>query len=343
MKRLALVAFVALALLGLWLVRRRSEHAAVPASAPAATSSTSTSTSTSARPGVAPLLASAALPPEQQQAFIATLRARYGARLSSPLIQLKLIEALVREFRGRGPDWKAELLRTLQAAFPDSYALLSARLEQWLGYEAWMQANAGDLQALDAEDRRANLWAQREALFGKADAEEIWAFELRSERVAKALAQIDAAPDARLPDRLQRYRESLKEAYGDAAPAFLERHRQEALDRFLDLGSVQRELSALPAAERSAQLRDIRSGLGMDAQALGRWEQLDGTRDARWSVGERYMAERAALLRDYQGEEQARRLAQLRERLFGQEAQTLASEEASGFLRFEQPRRWGRN
>jgi hypothetical protein len=275
--------------------------------------------------------------------LVAALRARYGAKLASPLGQLKLVEALVRHFRERGGDWRGALLRTLRDAFPDAAPLLAARLEQWLAYEAWMQANAGDLQRLEPEERRANLWARREALFGTADARDIWAAELRSERVASALAAIDAAPDARLPERLQRYRDSLEQAYGEAAPAFLERHRQEALDRFLDLGSVQRELSGLPPAERAAQLREIRTGLGLDAQALARWEALDGARDARWDAGARYMAEREALLREPPGPAREARLTALRERLFGAEAQTLAAEEASGFLRFEQPRRWGRN
>ncbi len=280
---------------------------------------------------------------QAQARFVAALRARYGAKLESPLTQLKLVEALVRHYRGQDGDWRGELLRTLQVAFPESFVLLSARVEQWLAYEAWMQANAGELQQLDPEARRENLWAQREALFGEEDAKEIWAAELRSERVTRALADIDAAPDARIPERLQRYRQSLDEAYGDEAPAFLERHRQEAMDRFLDLGSVQRELSRLSPERRSAQLRELRAGLGLDEAALGRWEELDGARDARWDAGARYMAERQEVLQRYEGSEREARLTALRERYFGAEAGTLAAEEASGFLRFEQPRRWGRN
>ena len=119
--------------------------------------------------------------------------------------------------------------------------------------------------------------------------------------------------------------------------------QQELMDRFLDLGSVQKDLDALTAEQREAQLRSIRKDMGLDDAALTRWKELDGQRDARWAMGEQYMTERQRLTLSYSGAELEGRLQQLRARYFPDEAQTIADEEASGFYRFSQPRQWGRN
>jgi hypothetical protein len=144
-------------------------------------------------------------------------------------------------------------------------------------------------------------------------------------------------------DRLAQYKESLLDAHQENADAFLQNHRQEALSRFLALDSVQRELASLPAADRTAALRDVRKGLGLDDAALGRWSSLDQERDRRWDVGRAYMAERAELVKQHAGEALEARLAELRAHYFGAEAETIADEEAAGFFRFDRPRRYGFN
>ena len=127
------------------------------------------------------------------------------------------------------------------------------------------------------------------------------------------------------------------------ADTYLQNHRQEVMNRFLALESVQRELAALPPAERTKALREVRKGLGLDDAALGRWDALDQERDRRWDAGLKYMAERAALAKQYTGEALEARLVELRARYFGPEAATIADEEASGFFRFERPRVYGLN
>ena len=95
--------------------------------------------------------------------------------------------------------------------------------------------------------------------------------------------------------------------------------------------------------QRRQTMREVRKGLGLDDEALARWDELDRTRDQRWDGGARYMSERTALADTYSGEELELRVHELRVRYFGGEADTIRSEEQSGFFRFERERRWGRD
>ena len=273
------------------------------------------------------------------------LHTRFGGeKLKNAYVQMKLIEELMRYFQKRYPaNWEHALLEFLREAYPDRYEELAAKLRGRIDYERWMKEHEADLQRLGDEERRKNVWEQREKLFGKEAAEQIWASELKNQAVTSALSALDARTDVKVADKVKLYRESLKEVYGEQTDAYLERHRQEAMNRFLDLSSVQKELTAMSAEERSRNLRDIRAGMGLDAEALQRWDGLDAERDARWDAGAKYMQEREALAKQYSGAALEEKLRPLRERYFGAEAETLASEEESGFLRFERPRVWGRN
>ena len=95
--------------------------------------------------------------------------------------------------------------------------------------------------------------------------------------------------------------------------------------------------------QRRQTMRELRKGMGLDEQALVRWDELDRSRDQRWDAGAQYMTERAALARTYSGDELEQRVHEQRVRYFGGEAETIRAEEQSGFFRFEGERRWGRN
>jgi hypothetical protein len=273
------------------------------------------------------------------------LRTRFGGeKLKNAYVQIKLLEELMRYFQKHYPDnWERALLEFLREAYPERYEELAGKLRARLDYERWMKENETYLQQLGDEERRKNVWEQREKLFGKEAAEQIWASELKNQAVASSLSALDARTDVKVADKVKLYRESLQEVYGEQTEAYLERHRQEAMNRFLDLSSVQKELTEMKPEERSRNLREIRSGLGLDAEALQRWDGLDAERDARWETGAKYMAEREALAKQYSGPALEEKLRPVRERYFGAEAETLANEEESGFLRFERPRVWGRN
>ncbi|EPX63876.1 hypothetical protein D187_005006 [Cystobacter fuscus DSM 2262] len=330
------------------LTRPLPEPGAHPEASPARREATSP---TGATPGVPRALARPpGTPPEtpdtarSEDELIAALRARYGGRLHEPHTQMRLLEQLMRHFQQLDPTgWEARLLALVRRAFPEQAELLAQRLRQRVEYGRWMEEHQKELLGLPEAERRAAVWAERERLFGEDVAERLWAGELRAAAVSDALGAIDALPQASVGERLERYQKSLAQTYGDESPEYVHAHQQELMNRFLDLGSVQRELSAMSPEARARSLREVRQGMGLDEAALERWKELDLRRDTRWELGERYMAERATLAQQASGPELDARLAELRARYFPDEAQTLAEEEASGFFRFNQPRQWGRN
>lgn len=276
--------------------------------------------------------------------LVAHLRSRYGAKIGNRYVQIKLIEALMRHFQKHDPlHWQEALLAAVRAAFPEHHQEIAKNLERRLAYERWLEENRARLDALEPAERRAAIREERNRLFGEEAAEEIWASEQKNQAVTEALAEIDGQPGKTLGDKLATYTERLEDIYEDKYDSYLENHRHEVMNRFLALESVQAELDGMSAQARAESLREIRKGMGLDEAALGRWDALDHDRDARWESGKKYMAERAALVEAYSGKELEQKLAELRKRYFGDEAEVIAAEEESGFFRFARPRRWGQN
>ncbi|WNG51799.1 hypothetical protein F0U60_52595 [Archangium minus] len=276
--------------------------------------------------------------------LVSYLRSRYGARIRDPHTQMRMLEQLMRHFQQLNPTgWEADLLALLQQAFPELYDELALRLRQRVGYEKWMKEHHAELRDKTNDERRAAIWQERNQLFGKDVAEKIWIAELRNQAVADSLKAIDALPNANVQERLAQYKQSLDKTYGEGAQAHVQTHQQELMNRFLDLGSVQQDLRAMTPDQRAASLRSIRKEMGLDEEALRRWEDLDRRRDVRWEVGSQYMSERELLAQQHSGPELEARLTELRSRYFADEAETIAQEEQSGFFRFTRPRQWGRN
>lgn len=307
-----------------------------------------------AAPAAAPASAQSALPrpragglaqiPDDRDEVTAYLQERYGKKIENPYIQMKMLEELIRLYQRQYPDrWQEMVLDILRAAFPERYEELALRLQRRLEYEAWMEENRQRLQGLSAEERHAALWEARNRIFGAEDAETIWASELRSQALADALSTIDGQEGASVSDRLTMYKQALKDIHADDFDSHMERNRHAVMNRFLGLASVQQALSSMSPEERARSLRDIRQGMGLDEAALARWDDLDRERDARWDSGRKYMEERSALTKSYAGEELEQELTELRSRYFGVEADVIAQEEASGFFRFDRPRRWGQD
>ncbi|MCY1083220.1 hypothetical protein [Archangium lansingense] len=276
--------------------------------------------------------------------LVSYLRSRFGAHIRNPHTQMRMLEQLMRHFQKLNPTgWEADLLAVLKQAFPELYDELAQRLHQRLDYEKWVKEHHAELKDKPEAERRAAIWEERNRLFGKEVAEKIWVAELRNLAVADSLKVIDALPGASVSDRMAQYKQSIQKAYGENSQAYVQTHQQELMNRFLDLGSVQKDLGSMPPEQRAQNLRTIRQEMGLDEQALQRWEELDRVRDTRWELGSQYMSEREALAQDYSGPELEARLTELRARYFSDEAQTVAEEEQSGFFRFTRPRQWGRN
>lgn len=314
-----------------------------PPAAPKSSPETTVATNVMAKPLVSGAVV-ASSPTVVDPKFVDQLRSRYGSKISHPYVQVKLIEALMRHFQKTDfLHWRQELLRVVRAAFPDRYDEIEKNLDRRLEYERWRKENRTNLDGMEPEARRAAIREQREKLFGKEAADEIWASENKNQAVNETLKEIDALEGKSIGEKVSTYTERLEEIYEENYDNYLEQHRHEVLNRFLSLDSVQADLTAMSAEERTGALRDIRKGMGLDEAALKRWDTLDQTRDARWEQGKKYMAERAALASLYSGSELEEKLAELRQRYFGTEAEVIAAEEASGLFRFGGPRKWGQN
>lgn len=270
------------------------------------------------------------------------LQDMFGGRMDDKRVQVKALEQVVAWLMKTYPDdWRDRLYAFLQKAFPGMADQLFARFQQMETWNEWWKANRARLAELSPAERRAEMWDQRLRAFGD-DAVDIFAEALRNERILDALDEIGRSPDTDVAGKLDTYVDAIHEAYGDEAADLLENRQTELMNKFLETPTVQDDLHGMSPDQRSAELRRIREGLGMDEEALGRWDELDRLRDDAWTTGERYMDERAKLVENYEGDELVRRLDELRTKTFGPEADTIRAEEESGFHRFDHRRTFGK-
>jgi len=272
--------------------------------------------------------------------IVAMLRKKYGDRLGSHRVRISMIEELVRYLKEKYPnDWVARLQEILGVAFPDLATELFDLSENVYKYQREMEARRDDLAAAESAQRFDDLMAMREKFFGPA-AQEIWAAEIKAVSVSKALKGL-GSENIPITDKVEAYKSALEQAYGKELPSMLNNRRVEFTASFLN--AVQSDLKALPPAERRATYRAIWNGMGFDPAAVQRMDQLEDERDQRWSNGDLYEAERKRLSASYSGAELEAQLHPLRTKFFGLEGETIRDEESSGFFRFEQERRYGRN
>jgi len=341
MRKPLLLAALSLAALALIALLRFGGDASPQATGVSALEDRSAQAAIATGPSVA-AAAAVALGPEDA-AFLQGLREKFGPGLRNRHGQLRAIEQIMAYLQQRYPaDWRERMQAFLQALTPELAAQLATQFEALSRYQDWLRDNRERLEHLPAAQRRAELWQLRRERFGAEAAEEIWKAERRGEQMQEALAELDAVDGRRVEEKLGSYLAAIESAYGSKAAGLIERRRTELMNRFLDLKSVQTQLAAMPPEQRSSALRDIRAGMGMDAEAQDRWATLDQERDRRWDGGAHYQQERVRILADYRGEEQAQKLRDLQQRSFGEEAEVIRSEEAAGFYRHAQARRIGR-
>ncbi len=274
--------------------------------------------------------------------FITALRAQFKSRIHDKYAQIKLLERLMAYLMAQYPeDWSLRFYAFLQQLFPELAAQLYAQFQKLAQYNDWLRENREALMRMSPQERRAALLAARQNAFG-ADAAEIWAAEARTAQIQDTLAGMNAGEGVPLADKFSSYLAAINSAYGEEAGAFIGARQTELMNSFLAVDAVQQDLHGMPAAERSAALRDIRRGMGMDEAALQRWDELDRERDTAWDSGQRYMAEREHIRDEYEGEEETEQLQRLQEQNFGDEAETIRAEEESGFHRYAHQRRYGR-
>lgn len=272
--------------------------------------------------------------------IVALLRQKYGDRLDNAAVQIEMLEELIRYYQKMYPDsWVAMLQEVLYAAFPDRAAELFRLSENMYEYQKQVQEEKDQLAQMEPEERQEYLWNLRNRYFGDK-AGEIWAGARKQQTVSESLDQIASNKDLSVTEKVNAYRASIEEAYGDASEVMLERRRTEFTHRFFD--AVQEDLAEMDHSDRRLAYRQIWEEMGHSADAVERLDGLEDERDQRWSNGEVYEARRKELQSSYSGDELEQELDQLREELFGDEASVIKSEEQSGFYRFQRDRRYGR-
>lgn len=270
------------------------------------------------------------------------LRDKFGATITNKHTQIKAIEKIIEYLMRNYPDdWQQRVRALLAQAFPDLADQLFAQYQNMEAYNEWLKANRDELAKLPRGEKRDALNDARFRFFGP-DAAEIFEESLRHERIYDAMDAIAQSTDTNVNQKLKTYLDAINETYGEKAPQFVEKRQTELMNNFLTLGTVQDELRAMNPEVRAQQMDSIRSAMGMDDEALGRWRELDDQRNRAWQAADGYMEERDQITNSSQGDEQARRLAELRSRRFGEEAEIIAEEEETGFFRFGHPRVYGK-
>ncbi len=280
-------------------------------------------------------------PPDQQ--FMDYLKEKFGDTIYNRWTQTKAVEKLMAYLQHFYPDrWQELVYPFLKKMFPDMADELYDHFKKLMEYRTWLNDHRKELNRMTRDERKEYLWDKRYQVFGDA-AYEIWAVELKNDQIYEGLKKIDENPDMPFEEKTKTFLDSIEQAYGEDTPRFIKKRQTELMDRFLSVGSVQDDLHSMTAEERREKLRSFREAMGLDEEALKRWDELDRKRDEEWQKGMTYMEERKKLenIKDEKEREQA--LNELRTRIFGEQAaQEIAAEESAGFFRFDHKRVFGK-
>ena len=267
------------------------------------------------------------------------VRKRAGQQIDRLPSQFTMLEFLMRDLQRRDPgQWVENLHQILGAAFPNQEQELFKLSEAMYKYQKQYQENSERWSRLSAAERQAEVWKARRETFG-SKADEIWAAEIKLKAVSDTLKQIEDSPSSTLQTKLEMMRASLQENFGNQYNPSLQSQRAVFLERLIR--ACQSNLAEMTPPARRSALWHLRQTMGLDENALKRWEALDAERSRRWESGKKYLDARQVLTRQYSGHELENKLDDLRARQFGAEAETIKSEEASGYYRYQKNRDWG--
>jgi len=268
---------------------------------------------------------------------------KYGKNIDNARVQIALLEELMKDLPKLYPDnWVEKLHEILHLAFPDRALELFRMSEKLYSYNKFRESNITKLGIMSDADRRKEMWKERYRLFGdKAD--EIWAMEKKMQNVSDVLKRIEESPVGSVDAKLNTFKTALKENFGKELPQVLSKRQETLTEGFVM--SVQKDLKTMSYDSRKSTLRDIREAMGMEAAALNRWDALEDEREVRWQNQEKYTELRKQLLgkKTALSPEQEKELDTARKKLFGDEAEIIKNEEASGYFRSAEERNYGVN
>lgn len=267
------------------------------------------------------------------------LQQRFGdiAELSS---QLALYQLRRQQINRMVPV--AVLDAAIEQAFPDDYSQLRQLFSRLDQYQAWLLEQQKTLLALPEWQREARLWQQRHALFGE-QARQIWQQEVDQYEQQRLAVQAGLEQLQNSPQALSQLALELQQLVDEHVASEPSLAAGAVASVFFSLDSVQRQLRQLAPTERQQAIDRARQQLGISAERRQWLAQRDQQRQQRWQRGLHYMQQRHELQQRYQGQAFEQALAQLQQKIFAHEADTIAREEEQGFFRYQRPRLYGRN
>lgn len=277
-------------------------------------------------------------------AITAKLRDEFGVLdIRRPGVQVDAIQALIATLARTYPDnWQAHVQENLRAAFPENADALYARFLALEDYKQWLETESAAIRSMSPEEQADVLWAKREQIFGD-DAAVIWEQEYKERRVSQALKEMNQSETATLEDKLANYEATLSDIYGEGVTDYKAEHSQHAVDQFLSAESVQEDLRNMTPDQRRETLGDLRRSMGMDEESIERLAKVDRDREMKWLGGMSYMLRREQLTEGGELPPDSEELDELRKQIFGDEAETIRTEEQSGFYRYKEKQVFGQH
>lgn len=271
----------------------------------------------------------------------------YGKTISQKSIQMNLLRVKRFLLQRYPEDGSAMFYRIVKRAFPDLADEIIITLKKMEQYKNWVEENANRLSEMNKLEKEGAIWEKRTALFGE-EAREMWseeilAFEEKKQQVHETISYLDEAEDLTIYEKLDIYRDTLRDAYEGSSEAFVLQNIDLQAKVFFGIDSVQNELKQLDPEQRQWEINKIRTEMGFTQAQVEKMEEMDDYRNRRWENGLAYIAEREIVMQEADGPEREDRLKELRVKYFKHEAKTIELEEKDGFFRYNRPRVYGRN
>lgn len=282
--------------------------------------------------------------------YAVLMRETFSETIDQLKVQVELKsfrDELESDYPGKGESLFEQVVRR---AFPDIADEILASVEKMQTYDEWLVSNYLDLNDKDPLSKEGAIWAKRNEVFTEEGAREIWSEELtqaqeREETMHKVIATLNTADDMPMEDRVYIMQSAMQEQYGATPQGLALGTTGLATQLVFDLESVQKELRNMPADERQESINSVRRQMGYPEDRIQALEKMDKNNEERWQKGYAYMEERAEAMTQYEGDSLTEKLDELRVKHFDERTafSIKVEEEQMKFLRFEEPRIFGRN
>ncbi len=283
---------------------------------------------------------------EMREQLVKKLREAYGESISIKSGQAEIVRIRQLILDTFPQDWPDIFYNIIKQAFPDYVDEIMETLERMDQYNAWFDKNKSMLAKMSYEKMKETLWLKRIEIF-EDNADEVWPADSKNDEIRDTLSILKASYDTSIDEKLNLYQHSLENNYSGSeenTDNLILDKKYNYMAAFLNMDSVQENLTQMTSDERTATLRKIRQTMGYPEEYLEKLEKRDAYHENRWQNGLNYMQVREQILLEYENSDDLEeRMDGLRESYFMDEAPTIKSEEESNFFRYERRRVYGRN